>query len=116
MEHQKKTASVILPVRLSLNANTNLNEITGYIAFIQKQPLNAIRIGDGLLEAIETLSINPWKYKECEQLPSKNKIYRQVHYKSWYIIYKISTSEIIVLGIVHMSRNPVELRTLRRIK
>lgn len=53
MEPEKKRANQNLPLRLSLNADINIAEITGYISFIQHQPLNAIKVGDGIFAVIE---------------------------------------------------------------
>ncbi len=33
-------------LRITEHALQNINEITGYIAFIKHEPLNAIRVGD----------------------------------------------------------------------
>ena len=44
MDKQKKTTPKTFPVRLSLNALQNIDEITGYVAFIKLQPINAIQV------------------------------------------------------------------------
>jgi hypothetical protein len=64
MASEKKGIDKKLPLRLSLNADRNIDEITGFIAFIQQQPLNAVKIGDGIFDAIEKIAANPWKFKE----------------------------------------------------
>ena len=71
MGKQTKQASATRQVRVSTNAFKNINEITGYIAIVNKQPLNAVKVGDALLEAIDHIGLNPFVYKECEQLPTK---------------------------------------------
>ena len=40
---RKKTTPKTFPVRLSLNALQNIDEIKGYVAFIKLQPINAIQ-------------------------------------------------------------------------
>ena len=94
----------------------NINEITEYIAYIKLQPLNAIRVGDKLLETIERISQNPLIFKECEAIPTKTKIYRKAICMSWYIIFKIKATRVIVLGIIHSSRRVSIIRKLRKIK
>jgi hypothetical protein len=42
-------------LRFSENALRNLDEITGYIAFIRHQPLNALSIGTKFFETIERI-------------------------------------------------------------
>ena len=116
MEQQEKATAKNLPVRFSESAISNIDEITGYIAFIKQAPLAAIKVGDGIFATIEKINFNPWKYKECEQLRTKNHIYRITPYKSWHIIYKIKRTEILILGIIHSSRKPSKLSTLRKIK
>jgi hypothetical protein len=43
MGEQKKATAKKYQVRVSLNALQNIDEITGYIAFIKQEPLNAIK-------------------------------------------------------------------------
>ena len=73
-------------------------------------------MGNDFLSVIEKINFNPWKYKECKELPTKNHIYRIALYKSWHIIYRIKTTEIVILGIIHSSRKPSKLKTLKKIK
>jgi plasmid stabilization system protein ParE len=77
MGQQKKTTSKTYQIRLSTNALQNIDEITGYIAFINHQPLNAIKIGDAIFKVIDRILINPFSFKECEELPTKTKMYRR---------------------------------------
>jgi len=55
---QEKTQATY-KVRITENARQNIDYITGYIAFINHQPLNAIRVGDAIFETIEHLGRNP---------------------------------------------------------
>ncbi len=103
-------------LRLTENAFQNINDITGYIAYIKHQPLNAIRVGDKIFETIDRIERNPLAYRECEEIPTKNRIYRKAVCMSWLIIYKIKASEIIVLGIIHSSRRKSKVKKLRKIK
>ncbi len=116
MGKQKKTIDKIYEVRLSQTAHQNINEITGYIAIINSQPVNAIKIGDAIFSTIDRISINPFTFKECEYIRTKTKIYRQAACYKWSIIYRVTGMEIIILGVIHQSRKPARLKALRKIK
>jgi len=116
MGKQKKAARKAYQVRLSTYALQNIDEITGYITFINQQPINAIKVGDTIFKIIDKIATNPFSFKECEELPTKTKIYRRALCLSWLIIYKITATEIIILGIIHSSRKPSKLKALKKIK
>jgi plasmid stabilization system protein ParE len=116
MGRKKKTTATTFEVRLSQNALQNIDEITGYIAFINHQPSNAIKIGDSILETIDRISANPFAFRECEELATKTKIYRRAVCHSWSIIYKITGNIILILGIIHHSRRPSAFKKLRKVK
>ncbi|MEO7265259.1 MAG: hypothetical protein ABIW38_10120 [Ferruginibacter sp.] len=66
MGKQKKTIGKTYKVRITLPALQNIDEITGFIAFINQQPQNAIKVGDAIFELIDKISFNPFVYKECD--------------------------------------------------
>ncbi len=101
MDRQEKTAPKTYQIRISVNALQNIEEITGYIAFINQQPLNAIKVGDAIFDVIDRIAANPLAFRECEELPTKAKIYRRALCFSWHIIYRIKAEQIVVLGIIH---------------
>jgi plasmid stabilization system protein ParE len=103
MGNTKEKAPKTYSLRVTENALQNIDDITGYIAFIKHQPLNAIRVGDKIFETIDRIEQNPLAFRECEEIPTKTKIYRKAVCMSWNIIYKIKASEIVVLGIIHGS-------------
>jgi len=113
---QEKAASKNYEVRVSANALQNIEEITGYIAFVNQQPLNAAKVGDALFATIDRITLNPFAFRECEEIPTKDKIYRRATCLSWYIIYRVNDGEILVLGVIHCSRRPSRIRSLRKIK
>jgi plasmid stabilization system protein ParE len=116
MGSTKEKASKTYPVRITENALQNINEITGYIAFIKHQPLNAVRVGDKFFETIERIEQNPLAFRECEEIRTKTKIYRKAVCMSWNLIFKIKATEIVVLGIIHSSRRVAGIRKLKRVK
>jgi len=94
----------------------NIDEITGYITFINREPLNAVKVGDELFNTISRIGQHPYAFKECDEIKTKTKIYRRAVCLSWLIIYKIIKTEIIILGIIHTSRKPSTIKILKRIK
>ena len=56
------------------------------------------------------------KHSECRFLPTKNKIYRNLIWGNYLIIYKILEKEILVLVIFHSNQNLKKLKSFRRIK
>jgi plasmid stabilization system protein ParE len=116
MDTQKKTTIKTRQIRVSTNAFQNINEISRYITFINNQPFNAVKVGDAIFKTIERIEQIPFAFKECQEISTKTKIYRQAVCLSWKIVYKITVTEIIILGIIHGSRNPLKFRALRRIK
>jgi len=116
MDKQKETTRNAYKISISTNAIRNIDEISGYIAFINQQPINAIIVGDAIIETIHRIEKHPFSFKECEWMPTKSKRYRQAICKSLNIIYKVNKNSIIILGIVHVSRKPSKLKTLRKEK
>ena len=113
MDKQKNATSKAYKVSFSTNSIRNIDEITGYIAFINQQPLNAIHVGDAIFETIHRIEQHPYSFKECDALKTKSKRYRQAVCKSWIIIYKIANNNILILGIIHSSRKPSNLKKMK---
>ena len=116
MGRAKEKTPKAYSIRVTVNALQNIDDITGHIAYIKHQPLNAIRVGDRLFETIDRIEQNPLAFRECEEIPTKTKMYRKAVCMSWLIIYKIKAAEIIVLGIIHGSRRASKVRNLRKVK
>jgi len=116
MDKTKGKAPETYSLRITENALQNIDEITGYIAYIKHEPLNAIRVGDKIFETLERFERNTLAFRVCEEIPTKTKIYRKAVCMSWIIIFKIKATEIIVLGIIHSSRRASRVRSLRKIK
>ena len=114
MGNTKEKAPKAYSIRVAENALQNIDDITGYIAYIRHQPLNAIRVGDKIFETIDRIEQNPLVFRECKEIPTKTKIYRKAVCMSWLIIYKIKSSKIVVLGIIHGSRRASKVRKLKK--
>ena len=115
MGRTKEEASEDHSLRVTEHALQDIDNITGYIAYIRHEPLNAIRVGDEIFKTINRIEKNPLAFRECEEIPSKNKTYRKVVCLSWLIIYKITPTEILILGIIHGHRRPSRIRRLRKV-
>ena len=116
MGKSQKTSSGPRQIRISVTALQNINEVTGYIAFVSQSPANAIKVGDAIFATIDRIEKNPLGFKECEELPTKSKIYRRALCHSWVIVYKITDVEIVILGIIHSARRPSIIKKLRKMK
>ena len=116
MGRAKEEAPKAYSLRLTENALLDLDNITGYIAYIKHQPLNAIRVGDEILKTIDRIEKNPTAFRECEEMPTNNKIYRKAVCLSWLIIFKIKPAEIVILGIIHGHRRKANVKNLRKVK
>ena len=66
------------------------------------------------METIDRIGLNPYAFRECEELATKSKIFRRAVCKSWQIIYRINGFEIVVLGILHSSRKASVIKALRK--
>ena len=116
MEKSKEVATKTYSIRVTENALQNIDNITGYIAYIMHEPLNAIHVGDEILKTFDRIENNPLAFRECEEIPTANKIYRKAICLSWIIIYKIKPAEIVILGIIHGHRRPSIIKLLRKVK
>lgn len=115
MGRQKKAIVSTYQVRVTANALQNIDEITGYIAFVKQQSLNAIKVGDAIFATIDRIAQSPFSFRECWEIPTINKIYRRALCYDWSIIYRVKTGEITILGIIHGSRRASVVRRLRKV-
>jgi plasmid stabilization system protein ParE len=116
MGRTKEEAPKTYSLRITEHALQNIDEITGYIAFIRHEPLNALKLGDKIFNVIDNIEKNPFSYRECEEIPTSGKIYRKAVCLSWLIIYKIKPEEVVILGVIHSSRRRSRIKALRKIK
>ena len=90
----------------------NLDQIVNYIAFVQKEPLNAVKVGDGIINTMNKIIENPMIYSECENIPTKTKIYREARYKTWLIVFKVKTNQVTILGVLSSKQKPTAFKKL----
>jgi plasmid stabilization system protein ParE len=74
MGRTKEEAPKNYTLRVTRHALQNIDDITGYIAYIRHEPLSAIRIADEIFKTIDRIEKNPLAFRECEEIPTKNKI------------------------------------------
>lgn len=116
MAGTKGEAPETYSLRVSENALQDIDDITGYIAYIKHEPLSAIRVGNKIFATIDRIENTPLAFRECEELPTKSKMYRKAVCMSWLIVYRVKAGEIVVLGIIHASRRPSRIKALRKVK
>jgi plasmid stabilization system protein ParE len=116
MGQKEKAATETNQVRILDKAFHDINQIADFIANNNQQPFNAVKVTEAIFETINKIGQNPLAFRECEQLPTKTKIYRRAICLSWIIIYKITKPGILILSVTHGSRNPSKIKNLRKMK
>ena len=89
-----------------------------YLDYIGRESSESIadKFKYDFLDLVERLDINYFAFPECKFLPTKNKIYRNIIWNKYLIVYKIVKDEILVLGLFHTSQNPDKLKSFRKIR
>jgi plasmid stabilization system protein ParE len=116
MGSKKKAAVEACRVRVTDKAEKDKEKIISFIAEKRNQTLNAVRIADAIQRRFARIGHNPWAFKECEEIPTVSKMYRRATCYSWSIVYKITRTEVIILGVIHQSTKASRIRALRKIK
>lgn len=99
---------------ISENASFQLEGIYFYLNNIVYSPEAANNVVNAILNTIyNSIAYHPYSHKECPEIPTKTKIYRQAICYRHLIVYKIKDKEIIILGIIHGARHPKQIRKLR---
>lgn len=91
----------------------DLEQIVDYIEFVKFHPLNAIKVGDGIPKTMNKIILNPTIDSECENIPTKSKIYREAVYKTWQIVFKLKGNTITILGVLSGKRKPSRFRGIK---
>ena len=55
-------------------------------------------------------------HPECKALPTKNKIYRNIIFGKYLIIYRITPDAVQLLVMIHCSRSVTKIKSTRSIK
>lgn len=103
-------------LRIHSEARYNIRHIVNYIAFIEHQSINALKVYAAIDDVIGKIEQNPLAFKECEEIPTVAKIYRRANCYSWSIMYRAVNAEILILGVIHQASNASRTRDLRKRK
>jgi len=68
-----------------------------------------------LFTRIAQLSKRYHLYPECRYLPTKNKIYRNLIFGSYLVIYRITLSRIEILNVLHSSRSISVIKSAKKV-
>ena len=69
-----------------------------------------------LILQIEQLSVNYLLHPECRYLATKSKMYRNLIYGSYIVIYRVSLTRVEVLNVLHSSRSISSIKASRKIR
>jgi toxin ParE1/3/4 len=69
-----------------------------------------------LILKIEQLSKNYLLHPECRYLVTKSRMYRNLIYGGYIVIYRINSSRVEVLNVLHSSRSISSIKAARKIK
>ncbi len=98
----------------SLFAQENLKDIYDYIKC--DSPQNARKVRADIIKLSKSISHLPFKYEECAEIPTKNKIYRKATYAPYKIVYRIKGNKVEILSVFHSSQNPKKIPLFKKIK
>ncbi len=91
----------------------NFNEIFSYLQNVS--PQSALKFAKTTDLQIEAIKQNPKLFPSEKFLYTKQGLYRfAVVMKSWKIIYKITKSKLIFLGIIHTAQHPNKIKKMRK--
>lgn len=105
MKNKRKT--IIQPETIS-----EAEEIYEYIK--TNSPQNAEKFKHEFLKSVDKVENNSEIYPPEDELNAERILYRFILVmKSWKLVYKVTISLLIFVGIVHTSRHPNEIKKLR---
>jgi toxin ParE1/3/4 len=107
--------SQILEVAISDMALVSLEQIYEYGIDTFAYTAATVFIEELILK-IERLSTNYLLYPECRYLETKSKMYRNLIFGSYWVIYRITANRVEVLNVLHSSRSISKVKASRKIK
>ncbi len=85
-----------------------------FVFLKRRSPQNAMIFAEKVDKKIEAIKQNPKLFPTEKYLYTKRSLYRfSLVMKSWKIIYKVTNSKIIFLGIIHTAQHPSKIKKLR---
>lgn len=92
---------MVREVRWSRSAKFDLNDILEYIS--AQAPLNAFRLSKRIREASQTLDTLPERGRVIPELNDSS--LREIFISRYRIMYRVMPNEIIIIAVIHMSRD-----------
>ena len=92
---------MVRKVRWSRSAKFDLNDLLEYISV--SAPLNAYRLAGRIRQASETLDSLPERGRIIPEF--NNTLLREIFVSRYRIMYEIKSHEIVIIAVVHMSRD-----------
>lgn len=74
----------------------------------------AKRFYNKVITAIDSLNSNYYIYQECRYIETPEKSFRSMNINGYSIIYQILETKIRVFKLIHHSRNPKRISTIRK--
>ncbi len=103
----KKRKEVFLP-----DFENNFDD--NFLYLKNKSPKNALSFAEKIDKNIDAIKQNPKLFPTERYLFTKRGLYRfSLVMKSWKIIYKVTNSKLIFLGIIHTAQHPSKIKSLR---
>jgi plasmid stabilization system protein ParE len=65
---------------------------------------------------IEKIVPHTYSYPECRFLPTKQKLYRNIVWKNYLIVFKIKKDHIDILCLFHTRQNPTRLKIVKGVR
>ncbi|MBP6732207.1 MAG: type II toxin-antitoxin system RelE/ParE family toxin [Chitinophagales bacterium] len=62
---------------------------------------------------VTTIGPNPMVYPECRFLPTQKKVYRNIIWGNYLIIYRIKANVVRVLTLFHTKQHPSKIKRIR---
>ncbi len=104
-----------LQVKLSKEFSFDLDDIYQY--GVETFGINqAEKYENEIWQLVERLSHNYLLFPECHHLPTKSKMYRWIILDAHLIIYRITSTEIQVLRILHAKQSITKIRASRSVR
>jgi hypothetical protein len=73
-----------------------------------------VKAAAGINKTMSKIIDNPLAYAECENIPTKTKIYREAGYKSWLVIFKVKSKQVTILGVLSGKQKAATFKSLTR--
>lgn len=112
MGKEEKRNSETYNLVIKENYFKNLEQIVDFITYKQKQPLNAIKVGEEINKTMLKIPENPLIYAKCENLSKASNIYKEARYKTWLVVFKVEKKIVTILGVLSSKQKPSSFKKI----